>query len=114
MPVVTLVLPLSAREETFVTLSGGSVESLFADDFGVIEVHGSNLELGDGRLTGVLADGTLINAMAETDGTGQIVLVPEPFTLTMLLGAVLLATFMRSLRVPQSSRFGSSPKCIVS
>ena len=53
--------------------------------FGIIEVHGSNLSVDDGRLTGVLADGSMIDAVAQTMGNGRILLVPEPSTLALLL-----------------------------
>ena len=85
--------PASQRQETLVMVSGGTVQSLFADDFGVIEVHGSNLALSDGPA--VLADGTAINAVAETYGSGQILLVPEPSTLVLLLVGMLVGSFRR-------------------
>jgi hypothetical protein len=95
--------------ESFVLLSGGSVQSLRAADFSIIEVHGSNLVLDEGRLTGLLADGSRIDAAAEVIGSGQILLVPETSTLTLLLIGSLVASRSRKSRV--NSRRELLPKC---
>lgn len=84
--------------ESVVILSGGSVDSLLAGEFGAIEVHGFGLSLNDGRLTGTLADGTFIDATVETDGSGKILLVPEPSMLTLLLSGGALMIAQLSLR----------------
>ena len=87
-------------------LGGGSIQSLLAADFSVIEVHGSNLILDEGRLTGVLADGSMIDATAETVGSGQILLVPEPSTLALLLAGLLVTSFLRENTISGNSGSG--------
>ncbi len=88
--------------DSFVLLSGGSVQALRATDSSIIEVHGSNLILDDGRLTGFLADGSMIDAAAEMMGSGQILLVPEPSATALLLLGLLSCNDERRKRGPSA------------
>ena len=83
-----------AYDASRVNVTGGTHFVLSASNASVIEVHGENLMLNDGRLTGVLHDGSAINATAEMIGSGQILLVPEPSTIGIFFsGLAAMAIF---------------------
>jgi hypothetical protein len=94
---------IDSSGESSVFLGGGSIQSLLAADSSAIEVHGSNLLLDNGRLTGVLNDGSMIDATAQTMGNGQILLVPEPSAIALLLTGFLVASFRRENTISSSS-----------
>ena len=110
----SIVGKLSARVEGTIKLSGGVIEDIFEVwHGGVIELHGSNFSVGGenlipgdslrdfgtlellgfgdpfytGIITGTLSDGTELNNyfMISDFEDGDIVIVPEPATLTLFI-----------------------------
>ncbi len=83
---------IKAYDNSTVHIYGGEIEAhIFADDGATIHVYGYDLVREEGYLTGRLADGAELNALASVRGDGQIILheIPEPATWLMLLSGIL-------------------------
>jgi hypothetical protein len=102
----------SSSSASRVNIFGGDIQGSLEPDApgGVITVAGNsfNFPFGSisttsGRLTGTLADGTPINAAFSRAGGGQIILIPEPGS----IGMVVLAPFI-FFRRTGSSRKGTT------
>ena len=69
---------IAARSGGSVRISGGQIQSILVDESSLVEVHGSDIVLRGGQLSGRLADGSLIDAAVDTIADGQVVISTAP------------------------------------